>query len=74
MSFSDKKLVASEGVQFSIAVNPANAEKIFAASGHTFGEMLKLADADQPLPHFPLNVGFRANVKLPVIHRWNRKT
>jgi hypothetical protein len=64
MSFADKKLVESEGVQFSITVNPANAEKIFAASGHTFAEMLKLADADQPLPHFPLNVGFRSNVKL----------
>src|SRR5580700_2641863 len=64
MSFSDKKLVESDGVQFSITVNPANAEKLFAASGHTFADMLQLADADQALPHFPLNVGFRANVKL----------
>ena len=53
MSFADKKLLESEGVQFAIIVNPANAEKIFAASGHTFAEMLKLADADQPLPTFP---------------------
>jgi len=64
MSFADPKLVETTGVQFAIAVNPANAEKIFQASGHTFAEMLKLADADQPLPHFPLHVGFRANVKL----------
>jgi Peptidase family M28 len=64
MSPSDKRLVDSEGVQFSLNVNPANAEKIFAASGHTFAEMLALADADKPLPTFPLNVGFRANVKL----------
>jgi Peptidase family M28 len=64
MSFQDEALVETRGVQFSIGVNPANAEKIFAASGHTFAEMLHLADADQPLPHFPLNVGFRSNVTL----------
>jgi hypothetical protein len=64
MSLADKQLVETSGIQFSINVNPANAEKIFAASGHSFGEMLKLADADQALPRFPLNIGFRANVKL----------
>lgn len=64
MSLSDNKLVDTQGMQFSITVNPANAEKLFAASGHTFAEMLKLADSGQALPHFPLNVGFRANVKI----------
>jgi hypothetical protein len=68
MSFADNKLVETQGVQFSITVNPANAEKIFAASGHTFAEMLNLADADRPLPHFPLNVSFRSNVKLGHSH------
>jgi hypothetical protein len=64
MSFTDNKLVETQGAQFSITVNPVNAEKIFVASGHTYAEMLKLADADQPLPTFPLQVGFRSNVKL----------
>jgi len=64
MNFTDPKLVESDGVQFSITVNPANAEKLFAASGHTFAEMLQLADSGRPLPRFPLNVGFRSNVKL----------
>src|SRR5580658_1854364 len=64
MSFADNKLVETQGVQFSITVNPVNAEKIFAASGHTFAETLQLADADRSLPRFPLNVGFRADVKL----------
>jgi hypothetical protein len=64
MSLADNKLVEMQGVQFSITVNPANAERVFAASGHTFAEMLKLADSDQVLPQFPLNVGFRTNVKL----------
>src|SRR5215831_10179989 len=40
MSLADNRLVEIQGVQFSINVNPANAEKIFAASGHTFAEML----------------------------------
>jgi hypothetical protein len=64
MSLTDKKLDDTMGLQFAVTVNPANAEKIFASSGHTFAEILKLADAGQPLPHFPLNAGFRANVKL----------
>src|SRR5580658_2736045 len=64
MSLADATLVESQGMQFSITVNPANAEKIFAASGHTFAETLQLADADRSLPRFPLNVGFRADVKL----------
>src|ERR1700733_3553932 len=68
MSFADNKLVETQVVQFSITVNPANAEKIFAASGHTFAEMLHLADAGQPLPHFPLTVSFRSNVKLGHSH------
>jgi hypothetical protein len=64
MSLADATLVESQGMQFSITVNPANAEKIFAASGHTFAEMLELANSDRPLPRFPLNVGFRSTVKL----------
>jgi hypothetical protein len=64
MNFADQGLVEARGVQFSVTVNPANAERIFAASGHTFAEMLKLADADRPLPRFPLNIEFRSNVKL----------
>src|SRR5215471_515007 len=63
MSLIDAKLVETAGMQFSVTVNPANAEKLFAGSGHTFAEMLALADADKPLPHFPLNAAFRSNVK-----------
>jgi hypothetical protein len=64
MSLADNKLGETDGMQFSLTVNPANAEKIFAASGHVFAEMLALADADKPLPHFPLNIAFRSNVKI----------
>jgi Peptidase family M28 len=49
---------------FGAAINPASANKIFASSGHTFEEILALADAGKALPHFPLNVSFRMTEKL----------
>jgi hypothetical protein len=48
------------GLDFGAAINPAHAEQFFAASGHTFSELLALADQGQPLPHFPLHVALRA--------------
>jgi len=64
MSAADETLSETRGEQFAITVNPAQAERLFAASGHTFAEMLKLADSDQPLPRFPLNFNFRARTKI----------
>lgn len=42
--------------------NPAEAEKLFAGSGHTFREILALANGGKPLPRFSLALGFRAKV------------
>ena len=39
---------------FSATFNPAEAEKLFAGTGHTFAELLALADAQKPLPRFVL--------------------
>ena len=39
---------------FSAEFNPAQAEKLFAGTGHTFAEMLALADAQKPLPRFDM--------------------
>jgi hypothetical protein len=64
MSLADPAASETRGEEFAITVNPAQAEKMFAGTGHTFAEILKLADADQPLPHFPLNLNFRARVKM----------
>ena len=47
---------------FSAAFNPGEAEKLFAGSGHTFAEMLALADAQKPLPHFDLKKSVAATV------------
>ncbi len=42
--------------------NPAQAEKLFAGSGHTFAEILALGNEGKPLPGFPLALSFRAKV------------
>ncbi len=47
---------------FSATFNPAEAEKLFAGTGHTFGELLALADAQKPLPRFELKKSISATV------------
>ncbi|WP_293368469.1 M20/M25/M40 family metallo-hydrolase [Phenylobacterium sp.] len=47
---------------FSASLNPEKAEVLFAKSGHSFAELLALADAHKPLPRFPLNQGVKAEV------------
>ncbi len=47
---------------FSATFNPAHAEKLFAGSGHTFAELLALADAQKPLPRFDLKKRLTATV------------
>jgi Zn-dependent M28 family amino/carboxypeptidase len=49
---------------FAAQFNPAEAEKLFAGSGHTFAEMLTLADAQKPLPRFELKKSLTATVVL----------
>ncbi|HEY4354397.1 MAG TPA: M28 family peptidase [Acidobacteriaceae bacterium] len=48
--------------RFGASFNPAEAEKLFAGTGHTFAEMLALADAQKPLPHFDLHKQLNAKV------------
>ena len=47
---------------FAATFNPAQAEKLFARTGHTFAEILTLADAQKPLPRFPLSKSLTAAV------------
>jgi Zn-dependent M28 family amino/carboxypeptidase len=53
---------------FTATFNPAQAEKLFAGSGHTFSEMLALADAQKPLPRFALNKSVKAKVVEEISH------
>ena len=55
-------LADHHGTMFSATFNPAEAEKLFAGTGHTFAQMLALADAQKPLPRFALNKSLAATV------------
>jgi Zn-dependent M28 family amino/carboxypeptidase len=60
MELDGEKFSDTPGQQFGAAINPAHAEQFFAASGHTFAELLPLADQQQPLPRFPLHIRLRS--------------
>ncbi len=45
-----------------ISFNPLVAESLFVTSGHTFAELVKLADVHKPLPHFALHASLEAHV------------
>ena len=62
MALADPSLDDTAGQQLSVAFNPARAERLFQGSGHTFAEMLKLADEGKALPHFALPLSVRASV------------
>ena len=55
-------LADDHGAMFSATFNPVEAEKLFAGTGHSFAEILALADAQKPLPRFALNKNIRATV------------
>ncbi|HEY2040851.1 MAG TPA: M20/M25/M40 family metallo-hydrolase [Edaphobacter sp.] len=55
-------LADDHGPMFSAIFNPAEAEKLFAGTGHSFAEILALADAQKPLPRFALEKNVRATV------------
>jgi Zn-dependent M28 family amino/carboxypeptidase len=50
----------TEGEKITVTWNPAHAGDLFAGTGHTFDELLALAEAGQPLPHFDLPVSLKA--------------
>ena len=62
MYLADPALQETAGPRFTATANPAQAEKLFANSGHSYAEVLALADAAQPIDGFPLNLSLRAAV------------
>jgi Zn-dependent M28 family amino/carboxypeptidase len=54
----------TQGEKLAMAFNPAHADRLFEGSGHTFPELAELAQARQPLPHFPLAVSITARAKM----------
>ena len=64
MSLADTALDDGQGLRLSISINAEHADKFFAGTGHTMGEILADMDADKPLPHFPLAAGISARVRM----------
>ena len=56
----------TEGAKLAVTVNPANAEKFFAGSGHSFEEIAALGKDRKPLPHFRLAVSLAAKTNVEV--------
>jgi Zn-dependent M28 family amino/carboxypeptidase len=59
MDLADPEFNEISGLKFAMTFNPANAEKLFAGSGHTFADLASLAKDRKLLPHFPLAVSLR---------------
>jgi Zn-dependent M28 family amino/carboxypeptidase len=47
---------------FAATINPAHAEALFAASGHSFAQVLERSDTHQPIAGFPLHATLTAQV------------
>jgi Zn-dependent M28 family amino/carboxypeptidase len=49
------------GMRLGISINPEHADKWFKGTNHTLSEILAAADANKPLPKFPLKIKVRAD-------------
>ena len=64
MQLVGKEFDDTAGMKLALIVNPANADKLFVGSGHTFAEIGELAKDRKPLPHFPLAVSIHTVTKV----------
>jgi hypothetical protein len=62
MSLADATVDERQGQRLALNVNSATAEKWFVGSGHTFAEILALADSGRALPTFDLAARVRARI------------
>jgi Zn-dependent M28 family amino/carboxypeptidase len=64
MQLADPSLQDSAGTKIALTFNPAQAEKLFTGSGHTFAELAALATNRKPLPRFPLAASLKAHAAI----------
>jgi len=64
MALADPSLNESQGIKLLVVFNPADAEKLFQGSGHSFQELAALAKNRKPLPRFPLTASIKARAKV----------
>jgi Zn-dependent M28 family amino/carboxypeptidase len=63
MTLADPALDETGGQRLAVTFNPDKAERLFEGSGHTYAELLTLANAGKALPAFPLKSLVRASVR-----------
>jgi Zn-dependent M28 family amino/carboxypeptidase len=64
MDLAGSEFNETAGFKVSLLFNPAQAEKLFAGSGHTFKEIAELGKDRKPLPRFPLAVSLKARASV----------
>lgn len=60
MQLAAPGLDPTAGEAIAIAWNPAHADELLAGTGHTLDQIVDLAEAGKPLPHFPLTANLSA--------------
>jgi len=63
MVLADSSLDDAAGLKFAALFNPADAQKLFDGSGHSFEEIAALGKDRKPLPTFPLTVSVKARAR-----------
>jgi Zn-dependent M28 family amino/carboxypeptidase len=64
MDLADPEFNETAGLRMALTFNPAQAEKLFAGSGHTFAEIAELGKDRKPLPRFPLTASLKARASV----------
>jgi Zn-dependent M28 family amino/carboxypeptidase len=64
MDLADPEFNETAGLKTFLIFNPAQAEKLFAGSGHTFAEIAALGKDRKPLPRFPLAASLQARASV----------
>jgi Zn-dependent M28 family amino/carboxypeptidase len=64
MDLAGSEFNETAGLRMSLTFNPAQAEKLFAGSGHTFAEIAALGKDRKPLPRFALAVSLKARASV----------
>jgi len=62
MALADPAMDETAGQRLSVTFNPAKAEMLFEGSGHSFAELLDVANKGETLPRFQLIGNIRAKV------------
>jgi hypothetical protein len=62
MTLADPALDKTPGRQLQITFNPEHTEMLFEGTGHTYAELLEMADREETLPRFEMPLRVRAKI------------